>query len=687
MNVLLRYTLAFVAGILLHDAIPTRWLGQYGDVVILGGVIVLLAIGFLGIIFGKLSRFGLGIVSLLVFVGVGWLRSPRHTYQCNIWDVSAYEAVVLSPPETRAKTYKVEVEILKGKHQNAWKPLTGKVLLYIDKNAKKPKYGDVLFIRGVSRLIEAPLNPAQFDYKRFLMHKRIYHQHYLKTTDFVFTGKQQGVWYKKWAYSVSEWSDAALKKLVPYEREYAVAKAMVLGLRDEMDNELVQAYSAAGAVHVLSVSGFHIGVFVWLITQILGTLKKRRRGKWAYLGITLTVLWFYAIMTGLSAPVIRSAVMFTIFLLANPLGRKENAKNALFGSALILLTLDPLLIYSVSFQLSYAALGGIIYLQPILYQSITVKDWFLDKIWGLTAVALTAQLATFPIGAYYFHQFPNYFWLVNPLVVGLSFVLLPVAFIGIVLSWIPFLSSLLGWLLTGVTWLLNQVVIWTEQLPYSVLNRLSLSWLEVVIIYGIIGLLLALFYYRDRRWLWGAGGLSLLLLFIQAIEIQDYKKQKWLVIHAIPHQTAISLISGQEATLVADSAFFQENHKPFDFYLKNFYIERGIKQISQESLETTSSQGIFTTLPFGKLIVWQGKKILLIEKTIASPLPAVADYVVIRNNAFRNSAKLQAVFGSQKLYFDNSNKFYVLDTLQKQTVADSLPWHFISQKGAFIARF
>jgi competence protein ComEC len=687
MNVLLRYTLAFVAGILLHDAIPTRWLGQYSGVAIWGGVALLLVIGFWGLIFGKLSRLWLGIVSLWIFVGTGWLRSPRHTYQCSIWDVSAYEAVVLSPPETRAKTYKVEVEILKGRHQNTWKPLAGKVLLYIDKNAQKPRYGDVLLIRGVSRLVEGPLNPAQFDYKKFLMQKRIYHQHYLKTTDFVFTGKQQGIWYKKWAYSVSEWSDAALKKLVPYEREYAVAKAMVLGLRDEMDNELVQAYSAAGAVHVLSVSGFHIGVFVWLLTKILGTLKKRRRGKWAYLGITLIVLWFYAIMTGLSAPVIRSAVMFTIFLLANPLGRKENAKNALFGSALMLLALDPLLIYSVSFQLSYAALGGIIYLQPILYQSITVKDWFLDKIWGLTAVALTAQLATFPLGAYYFHQFPNYFWLVNPLVVGLSFVMLPLAFIAILLSWIPLLSSVLGWLLTGVTWLLNQAVIWTEQLPYSVFNRLSLSWLEVVIIYGIIGLLLALLYYRDRRWLWGTGALSLLLFFTQIIEMQDFKKQKYLIIHAIPHQTAISLIVGQEATLVADSAFFQDNYKAFDFYLKNFYVERGIHHIVQESLETPSSQGIITPLPFGKLIVWQGKKLLLVEKTIASSLPPVADYVIIRNNAFRNSAKLKAFFGNQKLYFDNSNKFYVLDTLQKQAATYSLPWYFVSQRGAFIAHF
>lgn len=687
MNVLLRCTLAFIAGILLKNAEWGHLLGHYGYwiFVITTGCLFLLLFWFVS--FSKTSRYFLGSSVLLLFLGLGWILAPNHTLGADIGEVAAYEATVLAPPETRAKTYKVEVAISKGKNQNGWKPLKGKVLLYIDKAAPKPHYGDVLLIRGVSKLVEHPQNPDQFDYKWFLAQKGIYHQQYLKATDFIVTGKKQVNFLKEWAYTVSEWSDTALRRLVKYDREYTVAKAMVLGLRDEMDNDLVQAYSAAGAVHVLSVSGFHITIFIGILAFLLGHLEKSKHGKWLYLSITLITMWFYAVLTGLSAPVIRSALMFSLFLLAKPLGRKSNGVNALFGSALILLVLDPMLIYSVSFQLSYAALSGIIFLQPILYQSLTFKDWFMDKVWAITAVAITAQLATFPIGAYYFHQFPTYFWLVNPLVVALSCAMLPVALATIALAWVPLLSDALGWALTGITWLLNQVVVWTQQLPYSVLGSLSLSGAELWVIYAMMGLLIALFYYRDWRWLWSIGALSVVLLGIQLIEIQQSINQKQLIFHAVPHQTVITLMTGTQVFLVADSAFFQPDKKPYNFYLGNFYTKRSISRITQESLQSPSPLlNLVKTLPFGKLIVWEGQKILLVEKPIENSIPPLADYVLIRYSAFRSSEKLLAIFGKQKLIFDNSNKFYVLDTLQKQAQAAQLPWYFVHQKGAWMAQ-
>ncbi|MEZ4902048.1 MAG: ComEC/Rec2 family competence protein [Spirosomataceae bacterium] len=344
------------------------------------------------------------------------------------------------------------------------------------------------------------------------------------------------------------------------------------------------------------------------------------------------------------------------------------------------------MIYSVSFQLSYSALSGIIFLQPVLYQSLTFKDWFTDKLWAITAVAITAQLATFPIGAYYFHQFPTYFWLVNPLVVALSCAMLPVALAAIAFSFVPFLADLLGWALTGITWLLNEVVVWTQQLPNAVLGGLSLSSLELVLIYVMIGLVIALLYYRDIRLGWAIASATLVLLAIQVVEIRESKTQKHIVIHAIPRQTAITLMQGNHAFLVADSSFFQPDKKPYNFYLQNFYIERNINHVTQESLQSPSDTlGLVKSLPFGKLIVWQGKKLLLVEKALNNALPPVADLVLIRNTAFREVEKIKQVFGEQKLIFDNSTKFYVLDTLQKQAEANQLPWYFLHKQKVFVA--
>lgn len=684
MNALLRYTLAFVGGVLLHGVLPTIMTGQVGYDVGRGVVLVLCVLLFLLLRFRKSNRYFLGIATFLLFIGLGWIRTPSLNNTTDFNRVTAYEVAVTVLPETRAKTYKAEGLVLKAQWDNQWHPLSEKVLLYIDKGASKPHYGDIILIHGAPRLVESPPNPAQFDYRKFLSYKQIFHQHYLRSTDFVLTGERKTNWLKEWAYAVSEWSDAALRRLVPLDREYAVAKAMILGLRDEMDNELVQAYSAAGAVHVLSVSGFHVGIFVLLLAWLLRFIKKRRHGLYLYLGITLGIMWFYAVLTGLSAPVIRSALMVTLLLLAEPLGKTKDTKNALFGSALILLVIDPLLIYSVSFQLSYAALGGILFWQPVLYQSLTVKDWFSDKIWEVSAAALTAQLATFPLAVYYFHQFPAYFLFVNPFVVALSVAMLYAAFVTIVLSWIPFLSVGLGWLLTLITWFLNQVVILTEKLPHSVLGNLSFSTIELLLVYGIVGLLAGLFYYRNVRWLWGAGIVSLGLLILQSVEIDTFNNQKWLAVHSVPKQTAISLIDGREATLVADSAFFQPDHKPFNFYIKNFYIQQSISHIEEEPLGKAAAAA--RQLPFGKLIVWKGRKILLVEKAIAEALPPVADYVVIRNTAFRQSENIKAVFGNQKLTFDNSNKFYILDSLQKQAALQHLPWYFVNQNGALVTQ-
>ncbi|MEI7582527.1 ComEC/Rec2 family competence protein [Runella sp.] len=685
MNALLRYTLAFVGGILLHGIFSKSFVGNIGYKFVFGAVLFLSALLFLLLRFRKSNRYSLGLLTILLFVGLGWVRTPSLHDKTDFSHVIAYEVAVTSPPETRAKTYKIEAMVLKAQWENQWHPLSGKILLYIDKGAPKPHYGDVLLIRGAPRLVEPPQNPAQFDYQRFLSYKQIFHQHYLRSTDFALTGKRETNWLKEWAFTVSEWSDVALRRLVPLDREYAVAKAMILGLRDEMDNELVQAYSAAGAVHVLSVSGFHVGIFVLLLAWLLRFIKKRRHGLFLYLGITLGIMWFYAVLTGLSAPVVRSALMVTILLLAEPLGKTKDTKNALFGSALILLVLDPLLIYSVSFQLSYAALGGILFWQPVLYQSLTFKDWFLDKIWEVSAAALTAQLATFPLAVYYFHQFPTYFLLVNPVVVGLSVAMLYVAFVTLALSWIPFLSVGLGWLLTMLTWLLNQAVVLTEQLPYSVLGNLSFSRLELLLVYGIGGCLLALLYYRNVRWFCGIGIASVGLLILQVVEIKTFNKQKWLVIHSVPKQSAVSLIDGRQAVLVADSAFFQPDQKPFNFYLKNFYVNQSIGYTQYEPLEVPAAD--VKILPFGKLIVWQGRKILFVEKPIAWTLPPIADYILIRNNAFRKSEQLRIVFGNQRLIFDNSNKFYVLDTLEKQAVSRRLPWYFVNKKGALVAQF
>jgi competence protein ComEC len=684
MNTLLRFTLAFGLGV---------WAAQYINVsfeILISICAVLLLIISTLIFTKKGNKLLLGTITLLLGFALGCLnrqlkdetRNQTHLSHFSLDSVDFYQARVLSPPESRRKTYKIEVEIINLKLNNNWQPASGKVILYLEKTATPPQYGQEIIVKSIIRPTEPPRNPGEFDYQRFLSYRQFFYTQYVKTTDFRVTNRSHAVWYKSWAYKISQWSDNQLKRLIVWPREYAVAKAMVLGIRDEMDNDLVQAYSVAGAVHVLSVSGFHIAIFVWILSKLLGFLEKRKQGRWLYLAITLITMWFYAVLTGLSAPVIRSALMFTIYLLAKPLRRKENTSNALFGSALILLVFDPLLIYSVSFQLSYLALSGIIFLHPMLYQSVTIKNKALNWIWNITVVAFTAQLATFPLVAFYFHQFSTYFWLANPAVVGLSFLLLPLAFATITLSCIPVLSQVLGWLTTIVTWLLNEIVIGIDSIPFSVLSGIWFTKTELILVYIIIGFLLALVYYQQKKWLWRAVAFSVLLFGYQIVELKNGQKQQLIVVHNIPHQTVLSLIEGQWSFLIADSTFFSAE-RGFDFYLDNFYTELNLRHAAQIALESPSTQ--VRDLPFGKLIVWQNKKIVIVEQPIGY-LPIKADLIIVRNTAFKKIEILQKAFGSQRVVVDNSNKPYAQNQLYDAAKERGLNYYFTNRQGAWIQK-
>ncbi len=685
MNTLLRFTVAFGLGI---------WAGQYFILpfeIVVGICLGLGLIVSVLILLKKGNRLVLGALTLLLGLSAGYLnrqfkdetRNATHLSHFVLDSVGYYRAKVLSPPEARRKTYKVEVEILDLKYSDNWTKATGKIIIYLEKTASPPQYGQVIVVRNGIRPTEPPRNPGEFDYQRFLSYRQVFYSQYVKTTDFRITTESQAVWYKSWAYKISQWSDSQLKRLVVWPREYAVAKAMVLGIRDEIDTDLVQAYSVAGAVHVLSVSGFHIAIFVWILSRLLGFLEKRKHGRWLYLAITLLTMWFYAVLTGLSAPVVRSALMFSIYLLAKPLRRQQNTPNALFGSALILLAFDPLLIYSVSFQLSYLALSGIIFLQPMLYQSVTFKNKIIDWIWNITAVALTAQLATFPLVAFYFHKFSTYFWVANPAVVGLSFALLPLALATIALSWVPVVAQALGWVTAATTWLLNETVIAVDSLPFSVLSGIWFTKIELIAVYFIIGFLLALVYYQQKKWLWRAVAISLVLFGYQVTELKNSQNQHSLVVHNVPHQTVVSLIEGQRAWLVADSAFF-EAERGFNFYLDNFYTEQNIRHATQIALEVPSP--LVQDLNFGKLIVWKNQKIVIVEQPITA-FPIKADLIIVRNTAFKDIGKLYQTFGNQQVIVDNSNKFYAQNKLHEAAIEWGLDYYFTNKQGAFVVKF
>jgi competence protein ComEC len=691
-----RYVAALIVGILLYRFAPdsSGWpLAGLG------------LIGLLGLVIGlvvdrnrerKPVRVGAGLGALLLLASVGWavawLRTPANRPDNLIHltqPLDGYEGVVASLPEERAKTYRVELELRRGRVGGRWQALSGRVIVYLDKtDTSFPVYGEVWLVAGQPRVIDPPLNPGEFDYKQFLAYKGIYHQQYLKPVMRQIQGYDPPSHLTAVAYTVNRRAAETFTRRLGSKPEYAVVNAMILGVRDDLDPALYQAYSAAGAIHILSVSGLHVGVVFTVLAGLLKSLKRTRRGRISYAVIQLSLLWFYALMTGLSAPVLRSAGMFSLLIIGDTAERSQHGLNTLAASAFFILCFDPFALFAPGFQLSYLAVGGIIAWQPFLSQLFTFRYWWANRLWEITSLALIAQLVTFPLGVYYFHQFPTYFLLANPVVMGLSTVLIQLAMATLAVSPIPLLSDAIGGLLWLVAWLLNQTVLLTERLPAAVWSGLTLSPGRLLLVYSIIGAGVALLISRQKRYVWAvlAGSFALAMLSIQSAYNRQH--QQLLTVHFLPHRTAVSLTDGPRATLLTDRDLTADP-RSYDFYLKNTFIDRHITDLTTLALDadTTKLVGLHRQREFA-LWVWQGKKILIVNKLTGRSrwrLPAVVDYLIIRRNALRDWSQLDGRVAARHILFDDSSRTPLTDQLLADAQKRGIRCHSVRQMGAFVA--
>ncbi|WP_229312163.1 ComEC/Rec2 family competence protein [Larkinella punicea] len=687
-----RYVVALMSGITAYLYFPDYFRLVTG-ILLIG----FLSLGMLFFVRDKPHAVLKGIAGWLTLGAIGWLVTSLHTPlndPANLVHlrrpIRAYEAVVGSQAENRAKTFRLELEVRKVLTDRTWQPASGRLIVYIDKTvAQKPRYGDVWLVRGEPRTIDPPLNPGEFNYKRHLAHRGIYHQQYLRPNDRVILGYRPLNQLTAQAYKINEWADSVFTSHLGNGQEFAIVKAMILGVRDGIDPELQQAYSAAGAVHILSVSGLHVGVLFAAVSFVLGFVKRRKGGKYVFAVIMLALLWFYALMTGFSAPVLRSAFMFSLLLIGQTLGRANSPLNTLAASAFLILLLDPYAMTTAGFQLSYLAVGGLTLWYESLYQSLTFRFWLADKIWKITAMSLVAQVITFPLGVYYFHQFPTYFWLANPLVIPVSSLVLILAMGLLVVGWIPYLGLLVGKALFASMWLLNQCIIWTERLPHSILKPLMASGFELGLLYAIILFGAALLLFRKKRFGWWLAISAVLLTGSVGMTTLHRKKQRLLLVHFVPHQSAISFVEGNKAVLLSRDSLSDQSRE-VTFYIRNTWDSLGVDRITYaQPGQTNPGLPLFQNRAI-TLVNWQGKSVLIINRLPARKgwrLPAVIDYVIISRNALQSWSQLKGRVAARHLIFDDSNKTPLTDRLLADARKLGIPCHSVRQQGAYLATF
>ncbi len=396
----------------------------------------------------------------------------------------SYLARVQKHDIEKPNSFENQLELIAFRDSVDWHPSQAKVLIY-HKSKTSLLPGQVIWVEKSPDPIPPPIFPEEFDYTSFLARSEIHYRQFI--------GDKFRVVESEEVISVAFWLENFRKKLVdiidakvPHPESRQIAAALLLGQQQELDKEIRNAYAETGTMHILAVSGLHVGIIYAILLFPLKGIRLNNTPRKIYLIAVVSLIWMYALLTGFSPSVIRAATMFSLFTAGQMRERKPSSFNILAFSAILMIAFDPDVIYEVGFQLSYLAVGGILLLQPLILRWWLPPNQILEYLWQLTAVSLAAQLATFPLSIYYFHIFPSYFLLANLIIIPLSFLVMQAGIPLLIFGWVPYLSDGLGWLVSGMIWLQNWITFTIQLLPGGNFERLTITLSGMILVWGVL---------------------------------------------------------------------------------------------------------------------------------------------------------------------------------------------------------
>ena len=686
----LRFTPALIVGILVGIYYPL-------DVSLLGAV--LLATVYAILVFAvptrQKQRFAtaIGILGLTIIATIGAVRVNQYTVSQHPdhllhhqEDYSHYVATITSEAERRTNSWRVlaRLEQVVGQDSNGVHHLSkpqANLLLYqpIVDSLRLLKHGDRILVKGNLRSIDPPDNPRAFDLQQYWAQQQIYHQQYLRATQWQRLANDAPNPISQLASDLRQHSKKILTRALCNEEARGIALALVLGVKDQLDDHVQEAYGRAGAMHVLAVSGLHMGIVYGIIAFLTIPLRRIRWGNGLHALLSIGSLWLFAFVSGGSVSVMRAATMFTCIILAEATQRRANIFNTLALSAFLLLLVNPYYILSVGFQLSYLAVLGIVYLQPRIYRLINCRYKWLDWLWALTAVSVAAQVSTLPVSLYYFHQFPTYFWLANLVVIPAASVILSLGLLTIGIgSLIPALISWLGRILELFITSVNTSIFALEHLPISSIDNLYVDVFQVVGLYAGLIALAMLFHYRKFWHLFYACCSLIVVVSLKAHRDWSQSQRSTVTFYSIKGQSNVDFTSGK-----ANYHWGNWNQQAA-YQISPQYLQAGL---NTTFLDTTSVRPIpLVQRDEFALAVWQGKRLAFVQHPLEplekSSLKLMVDYLIVSNNAIRHLSSLDR-FSYDTLIIDSSNSVYQAQQLADEAKANNISYHSVPSQGAY----
>lgn len=601
----------------------------------------------------------------VLVVGISMGKGMPHHYtkmglkQEKVWHLKVREVL---KPNTFSHRYVTEIIAADNKQAS------GKLLfsLSVDSTLKQLQVDDELLIYSKLEDIRPPLNPHQFDYKSYLEKQGIRHQIRIN-----YGGTVKKEHATKTLFGVaSNFREHIIAKLEAKNfgaEELSVIQALLLGKRDDISETTYNNYKNAGAVHILAVSGLHVGIILFLLEFLLSPLERLPKGKTIKLIVVVLLLWGYAFVAGLSPSIVRAVTMFSFVAYALYLNRPTNSFNIIALSMLFILLAKPLFLFQVGFQMSYAAVFAIVWVYPKLQKFWFPENIVVRKTWQLLSVSVAAQLGVLPISLFYFHQFPALFFVSNLLVIPFLGLILGFGILVILLALIDYLPQFLVDGFNEVIQLMNSIIGWVAQQEGFIIKNIPFDSVQLLLGYFII--LASVVFLSQPRWksaLVFFGGLIVFQSWIIWNQVQNHHKETIILAHRSRNTVVLHQLGDSLSTITSDLS-----------NIGNIATDYAVA----ERIQKVDTSAVQNSYRIGK------RKLFIVDSTAILPLEANLDYLLLTQSPKINLERVLDSIKPKKVLADGSNYPSLVNRWKTTCSEKEIPFHYTGEKGFYVFKF
>jgi len=613
-------------------------------------------------IFVFLASFLLGISTSLIHKE----NSNQYHYTNQIKDYEKVHVLDLLLVEKLKSTQKNKRYITDVKNIDSERSF-GKVILNIPKedNSKNLKIGSRVEVIGIVFKNKNPLNPSLFDYGKYLENQEIYAQVYTKPNQIKITNYEAGLW--AGFSNFRETIISNLEKSAISKEELNVLNALILGQQQDISPEVLKDYQYAGAIHILSVSGLHVGFILVFITFLLKPISNSRKGSLLKLTLVVLSLWSFAILAGLSPSIVRSVTMFSFLAIGIHLRRTVNIFHTLVVSMLLILLFKPSFLFDVGFQLSYLALFFILWLQPILANIWQPKNKIITYFWDIITVSFAAQIGAMPLSIYYFHQFPGLFFVTNLLILPLLGIIMAVGVVAVLIATFHTVPEFIAKAIEFLIALLNSIIHWVASFDVFVFKNISFSTAMLWSSYLVIILIILWIKRPAFKRLTIVFASILLMQIIFIIQKNESQNNEELIVFNYKKNTIITERIGNAVTVYSNDSIRKNLNS--NLLVQSYLVDNFCQVTAKKSLQN--------------LMYFKHEKILVIDSSCIYQKEIYPDILVIIQSPKLNMQRLIKTYKPKEIIVDGSNFKSYIRIWEATCRKEKIPFHNTNEKGFY----